>query len=91
MVKGEFIKALGEKIGGFTVKEATAAYDAFVEVLTEALQRKEKVSLLGFGTFELRHKAAKIGINPKTKEQVKIAESWAPAFKASKSYKASFN
>ena len=90
MVKGEFIKAIGEKTG-FTNKEATAAYDAFVEVLTQALKNKDKVSLLGFGTFELKHKAAKTGINPKTKEPVKIAESWAPSFKASKTYKANFN
>lgn len=90
MNKVEFIREVADKTG-FTIKEATLAYDAFIETVTETLNKKEKISLLGFGTFELRHKAAKTGVNPQTKAPVKIAESWAPAFKASKTFKANFN
>lgn len=90
MNKGQFIKAIAEK-AGFTIKDATAAYDAFVETITGALKKKEKVALLGFGTFELRAKKARTGINPQTKKPVKIAASKAPAFKVSKVWKAKFN
>ena len=63
MNKGEFIRAMADN-AELTLKEATVAYDAFVGALTEALQRGEKVQLVGFGTFEVHQKAAREGINP---------------------------
>lgn len=90
MNKGQFIKAIAEKTNT-TLKAATEFYDAFVEVVTQSLKKEEKVALLGFGSFELKKKAARTGINPQTKKPVKIAASKAPAFKASKVWKAKFN
>lgn len=90
MNKTQFIKSIAETTG-FTVKEATAAYDAFVDSITASLKKGEKVSLLGFGTFELKKRAARMGVNPQTKEKVKIKASNAPTFKVSKTYKGIFN
>ena len=77
MNKGEFIKAVADK-ADMTVKEATVAYDAIVATITEALKEGEKIQLVGFGSFELKEKAAREGINPQTKEKVTIAASKAP-------------
>lgn len=90
MNKGEFIKAFAEA-AQLTNKDAAEVYEAFVEVITTALKEGKKVSLLGFGNFELKKKAARTGINPQTKEVVQIAAANAPAFKASKVWKALFN
>ncbi len=90
MNKGEFVKAMADK-ASLTQKEAGVAYDAFVGVLTDALKAGDKVVLAGFGTFEVRAKAAREGINPLTKEKVKIPASKAPALKFGKAYKDLFN
>lgn len=90
MNKGEFIRAMADN-AELTLKEATVAYDAFVGAVTEALQRGEKVQLVGFGTFEVHQKAAREGINPQTKEKVQIAASKAPVLKFGKAYKDLFN
>lgn len=90
MNKGEFIKAMADN-AQLTIKEANVAYDAFVGALTDALKNGEKVQLVGFGTFEVREKAAREGINPQTKEKVTIAASKAPALKFGKAYKDLFN
>lgn len=90
MNKGELIKALAEK-AGMTQKDAGIVLDAFVEVVTEALLNGQKVQLVGFGSFEVKEKAAREGINPKTKEKVQIAAFRAPVFKAGKAYKDRFN
>ena len=90
MNKGEFIKAVADK-ANLTVKEATVAYDAFVATITEALKGGEKIQLVGFGSFELKEKAAREGINPQTKEKVTIAASKAPVLKFGKAYKDLFN
>ena len=66
-------------------------YDAFVETVTEALKKGDTVALMGFGTFELKKKAARTGINPLTKEKIKIKASKTPALKFSSAYKAEFN
>lgn len=86
MNKGELVKAMADK-AGLTIKEAGVAFDAFVEVVTDALKEGDKVQLVGFGTFEVREKAAREGINPQTKEKVKIPASKAPALKFGKAYK----
>lgn len=90
MNKGELIRAIAEKTG-LAVKDVDLTLDAFVEVVSLALQKGAKVAINGFGTFELREKAARTGINPQTKQPVKIAASKAPAFKISKVWKAKFN
>ncbi len=90
MNKGDFIRAMADN-AGVTLKEANVAYDAFVKVVTDALKAGEKVQLVGFGTFEVRTKAAREGINPQTKEKVKIAASKAPVLKFGKAYKDLFN
>ena len=90
MNKTEFIKAVADK-AGLTQKDATAAVDAFEEVIVDALKAGDKVALANFGTFELKEKAAHQGFNPITKEPIKIAASKAPAFKFGQAYKARFN
>ena len=90
MNKGEFVKAMAER-ASLTLKEVSVAYDAFVGVVTDALKQGDKVQLVGFGTFEVRTKAAREGINPQTKEKVKIAASKAPVLKFGKAYKDLFN
>ncbi len=90
MNKGELVKAMADK-ADLTVKEAGVAYDAFVAVVTDALKQGDKVQLVGFGTFEVRSKAAREGINPQTKAKVKIPASKAPALKFGKAYKDLFN
>ncbi len=90
MNKGELIKAMADK-AGFTQKDAAAAYEAFVDVVTEALKAGEKVQLVGFGTFEVKEVAAKTGINPQTKAPVEIAACKKPVMKFGKAYKDLFN
>ena len=65
--------------------------DAFIDVITEALKNGEKVQLVGFGTFETKTRAARKGINPQTKEEIKIPASTVPGFKAGKALKDAIN
>ncbi len=90
MNKGEFVKAMAEE-AGLSVKDTQAAYDAFVGTLANALKEGEKVSLVGFGTFEVKERAARVGINPKTKESIEIAASNAPTLKFGSAFKDLFN
>ncbi len=90
MNKGELIKAMAAK-AGFTVKDATIAYDAMIETMTEALKAGEKIQLVGFGTMEVKEVPAKTGINPQTKEKVAIAACKKPVMKFGKAYKDMFN
>ena len=90
MNKGEFIKAYAAK-AGMSQKEADLAYNAFVGTVVDALKAGEKVALVGFGSFELKSKPARVGINPATKAKINIAASKAPAFKVGKSFKDIFN
>ena len=90
MNKGELIKAMAEK-AGFTNKDAAAAYEAFVAVVTDALKAGDKVQLVGFGTFEVKNVAAKTGINPQTKEKVAIPACKKPVMKFGKAYKEMIN
>ena len=90
MNKGELIKAMAAK-AGFTVKDATIAYDAMIETMTEALKAGEKIQLVGFGTMEVKEVPAKTGNNPQTKEKVAIAACKKPVMKFGKAYKDMFN
>ena len=76
------------KAQAFSVKKATEeTLNAFVEVVEATLKKGEKVQLVGFGSFEVRKRAARKGRNPQTKEEIKIPASKAPVFKAGKALK----
>ena len=90
MNKVDFVAAVAEK-AGISKKDAGNAVDAFTTVVTEALIKVEKVSLVGFGTFEVSKRAARSGRNPRTGETVEIAASATPKFKAGKALKNAVN
>ncbi len=90
MNKTELITALSEK-AEVSKKDATAVLEAFTATVTEELAKKEKVALVGFGTFETKERAARIGRNPQTGKEMKIAASVAPVFKAGKALKDAVN
>ncbi len=90
MKKTELVEKLALKTGA-SKKDAEALLNAFVEVVSEALVEGDKISLKGFGTFEVRERAERTGHNPKTGEAMTIAASKSPAFKASSSLKAAMN
>ena len=86
MNKADLIAAIAAKTGD-TKKVAEASVNAFVDVVTETLEKGDKVQLVGFGSFEVRKRAARKGRNPQTKEEIKIPASKAPVFKAGKALK----
>ena len=90
MTKQEMIDKIAAKTGE-TKKATDETVKAFVEVVTEALAEGDKVQLVGFGTFEVRERAARTGKNPQTGEALEIPASKAPAFKAGKALKDAVN
>ena len=86
MNKAELVSRMAEK-SELTKKEAEAALNAFMKSVEEALVAGDKVQLVGFGSFEVRKRAARKGRNPQTKEEIKIPASKAPVFKAGKALK----
>ena len=86
MNKTELIAAVAEK-AELSKKDAEAAITAMVDAITEALSQEEKVQLVGFGSFEVKSRAARTGRNPRTKEVVEIPASKVPVFKAGKALK----
>ncbi len=86
MNKTELAAAIAEK-AELSKKDAEAALNAMVEAVTEALQNGDKVQLIGFGSFEVKERAARTGRNPKTKEAIEIPASKCPVFKAGKALK----
>jgi len=86
MNKTELIAAVAEK-ASMSKKDAEAAVTAAVEAITEALTQQEKVQLVGFGSFEVKARAARVARNPKTGEAVQIPASKAPVFKPGKALK----
>lgn len=86
MNKTELTTAIAEK-AGIARKDAEAAITAFTETVIDELKERNKVQIVGFGTFECRTRAARTGINPQTKEQIEIAETVVPHFKAGKAFK----
>lgn len=81
MTKTDLINVVAEK-AGFTKKDADKAVAAVIDAITESLAKGEKVQLIGFGTFEVRERAAKEGVNPATKQKMNIPAKKVPAFKA---------
>lgn len=86
MNKAELVAAVAAKTGD-TKKAAEASVDAFLSAIKESLKKGEKVQLVGFGSFEVRKRAARKGRNPQTKEEIKIPASKAPVFRAGKQLK----
>jgi DNA-binding protein HU-beta len=86
MNKGELIDAVAEK-AEVSKKDADAIVTAMVEVIMEAVTSGDKVTLVGFGSFEPRDRAAREGRNPKTGETLKIAATTVPGFSAGKGFK----
>lgn len=87
MNKLELVAAMAER-SGLSKKDCETALSAFTQVVEQALEAEEKVQLVGFGSFEVKARAARTGRNPKTKEAVDIPASKAPVFKPGKALKA---
>jgi DNA-binding protein HU-beta len=84
--KAELIGSVAEK-SGMPKKDAEKAVNAVFAAIEEALAKGDKVQLVGFGTFEVRERAARTGRNPQTGEEIQIAASRVPAFRAGKALK----
>lgn len=83
MNKAELIAAVAEK-AGLSKKDSESAVNAALDAITAALEDGDKVQLVGFGSFEVKSRAARTGRNPKTKEAIEIPASKVPVFKAGK-------
>ena len=90
MNKQEFIKAVAEK-ANFTQKDAGIAFDAMASTIIDALKKGEKIQIAGFGSYEVKTRPAREGINPATKQKVKIPAQKVPSFKFGNSFKGLFN
>lgn len=90
MNKTELVAAVAAK-AEISKKDAEAAVTATFDAITAALAEGDKVALVGFGTFAVKERSARTGLNPQTKEKIEIAASKAPAFKAGKALKDAVN
>ena len=86
MNKQELVNAIATETG-LSKKDTEATLNSFVNQVSNALSKKDKVQLVGFGTFETRNRAARTGHNPQTGETIKISASTVPAFKPGKALK----
>lgn len=90
MNKTELVASVATK-AELSKKDAEAAVTAVIDSITEALKDGEKVALVGFGTFAVKERAARTGLNPQTKAKIEIPASKAPSFKAGKALKDAVN
>ncbi|MFS8138299.1 MAG: HU family DNA-binding protein [Thermomonas sp.] len=90
MNKGEFVTAVSDA-AELTKADAARAVDAMIEVIKTALKAGDDITLVGFGTFSVRERAARDGRNPQTGDTIKIKASKNPAFKAGKALKDAVN
>ena len=90
MNKTELIDAIANETG-LSKKDVDAALKSFVSVVSDTLQKKEKIQLVGFGTFETAERAERTGRNPATGKEIKIAASTSVKFKAGKALKDKVN
>ncbi|HHV93532.1 MAG TPA: HU family DNA-binding protein [Firmicutes bacterium] len=90
MTKVELVSQVAAKTG-MTKKDAAACVDAMLAVIEDALRSGDKVQLTGFGTFEVRERAARTGRNPQTGEEIEISARRLPVFRAGKLLKDSVN
>ncbi len=86
MTKAELVTMVASK-SGLSKKDTEKAIAGMIETITETLAKGESIQLVGFGTFEVRDRAARTGINPRTKQKIKIAATKVPAFKAGRALK----
>ena len=86
MNKSDLIKSIATK-AGLSNKQAGAALDATIQSITDALKANDSVQLVGFGTFEVKTRAARTGKNPRTGEAVEVAAKKVPGFKPGKALK----
>ena len=86
MNKSELISAVAEK-AALSKKDSEAAVSAVLDVIAGALAQGDEVRLVGFGTFEVKKREARMGLNPKTKEPVPIPATKVPSFKPGKALK----
>ena len=86
MSKTELINLIAEK-GEYSKKGAEKALSTVIDAITDSLKKGEKISLVGFGSFEVKESAARNAINPMTKEPISIPAKKVPAFKAGKALK----
>ncbi len=86
MNKTELVAAMADQ-AELSRKDAEKALKAFTDIVADQLKKGEKIQLVGFGTFEVSQRPARIGRNPQTKEPMPIAASKAPKFKAGKALK----
>ena len=90
MNKGDFIGAVADA-AELSKADGARAVDAMIDVIKKALKKGDSVSLIGFGTFEVRKRAARTGRNPRSGETINIAASQNPSFKAGKALKDAVN
>ncbi len=88
MNKGELIEAVASQLGE-TRAMAARAVDAVLESIAEGVKQDQKVTITGFGSFEKKHRNARTGINPATKEKIQIAPSTTVGFKPAQALKSS--
>ena len=82
MQKTDFVKSVADR-ANVSQKEAKQVIDAALDIITESLKGGEKVTLTGFGTFEVRQRQEREGVNPQTRQKIKIAATKTPGFSAS--------
>ena len=90
MTKADLVNAMAEK-AGMSKADTEKAIKAFTDVITDALKAGEKVALVGFGTFSVGERAARVGQNPQTGEKMDIPAAKMPKFKPGKALKDSVN
>ena len=90
MNKGDFVAAVADA-AELSRADAANAVDAMVSVVTQALKKGDTITLVGFGTFDVRKRAARTGRNPRTGEEISIAASMNPGFKPGKALKDAVN
>ena len=86
MTKSDLVDVVANK-AGLPKAKVLDAIDALTDAIQGALKKGDKVTLVGFGTFEVAKRAARTGVNPRTREKIKIKASKAPRFKAGKAFK----
>ena len=90
MNKSELIEAIAKE-ANLSKKDAETAVNTYADVVTKTLKKGDKITLVGFGTYEVRKRAARKGKNPQTGEVIKIKAAKVPAFKAGKALKDAVN
>lgn len=90
MNKAELVNSVADRTG-LTKKDSESIITAVLDTVSDALTGGDKVQLVGFGSFEVKNRKARVGRNPKTKEQISIAASKSPVFKPGKALKDAVN